>query len=125
MEVAVRDGVGIDRDTGTAREAIKFTFDVAEPHLKFTGKLILENGTETDLALVFILLKEFERGFELGGMKSRGLGLVKLSSYSVRRVEAAGLRQFYLSGTMPIVERGPFETELRAAFTSFCQGKKD
>lgn len=75
----VRHGVGIDRDTETARQGIKFDFQVVQPETKFTFEMIVENPEGRDLQLVSLALKEMENeGIRLGGIKSRGLGKVRL-----------------------------------------------
>ena len=75
----VRDGVGIDRDTETAREHIKYDFEA----LDSTGFLLrteIENATANDLALLAILFQEMrEPGIDVGGKKSRGLGRCRLT----------------------------------------------
>lgn len=75
----VRDGVGIDRDTETAAENIKFDFEVVPPDAEFKFEMILEDPDGKDLGLVCLALREMElEGIRLGGIKSRGLGKVQL-----------------------------------------------
>jgi CRISPR-associated RAMP protein (TIGR02581 family) len=75
----VRDGVGIDRDTETAAENIKFDFEVVPPGAKFRFEMVLEDPDGKDLGLVCLALREMElEGIRLGGIKSRGLGKVQL-----------------------------------------------
>ena len=75
----VRDGVGIDRDTETAAENIKFDFEVIPPGGQFKFEMIVEDPDEKDLGLVCLALREMElEGIRLGGIKSRGLGKVQL-----------------------------------------------
>ena len=75
----VRDGVGIDRDTETAREKIKFNYEVIEPGSAFAFRVEVENAGPKDFALLGILLTEMkECGIDVGGRKARGLGRCKL-----------------------------------------------
>jgi len=82
-EPAIRHGVGIDRDTESAREHIKFDFEALEPGtegLEFSFRLQLENADDTDFALLGIVLSEMkENGITVGGRRSAGLGRVKLA----------------------------------------------
>jgi CRISPR-associated RAMP protein (TIGR02581 family) len=81
---AVRDGVGIDRDTESAKEQIKYDFEVLEPGAggaSFGFRLELENADRSDFALLGILLGELKDGrLSVGGKKARGMGRVKLQS---------------------------------------------
>lgn len=71
-ETVVRDGVGIDRDSGTAKEKIKFDFEALDRGCDFEFAIELENADPHDLGLLYIALKEMEHGFDLGGKRSRG-----------------------------------------------------
>jgi len=91
-EMNRRDGVGIDRDTETAREKIKFDFETLERGTVFTFQMQLENATREDFALLGILLTEMTvSGIDVGGKKSRGLGRCKLKcDYKVSYFDNAG-----------------------------------
>ncbi|MEE8522952.1 MAG: RAMP superfamily CRISPR-associated protein, partial [Thermoanaerobaculia bacterium] len=52
----VRDGVGIDRDTGTAAENVKFDFEVLETGPLFSFSMQVENMSSTDRKLVSLVL---------------------------------------------------------------------
>jgi CRISPR-associated RAMP protein (TIGR02581 family) len=83
----VRDGVSLDRDSGTARHGIKYDFEVAAADAVFDIVIDLENPDNTDLALVAAVLAEWENGFRLGGFTSRGLGRVRLHGAQVMEVD--------------------------------------
>lgn len=74
----IRDGVGIDRDTGTAVEGVKYDYEVVPHSQRFSLKMKIENADDRDLSLLSIGLREFMEGVKLGGMTSRGLGSCKL-----------------------------------------------
>ena len=116
----IRHGVGINRDTETAEDKIKFNFEVVEKGSQFGFRLELENAGDTDLALIGILLREMtDRGIYLGGKKSRGLGLVRLErGYTVRGFEC--LRAFLLlkEREMPEVTAA-FEARAERAIEEF------
>jgi CRISPR-associated RAMP protein (TIGR02581 family) len=86
----IRHGVGIDRDTLTARERIKYDFEALPSQLRFRIQLTLERPSPLDVGLLALGLQEMVLGFvPLGGIRTRGLGRCKLELDSVRRVNLA------------------------------------
>ncbi len=79
-ETTVRDGVGIDRDTGTARENVKFDFEVLEPGPRFTFRMQAENLGASDRQLVNLALGLLRQGLFTGGKRAAGLGKVRLAA---------------------------------------------
>lgn len=79
---AIRDGVGIDRDTGTASDGAKFDYEVLEPGDEgpyFSFKMQVENvATESDKKLITLILKLLTQGLQAGGKKAAGMGRIKL-----------------------------------------------
>ncbi len=125
----IRDGVGIDRDTESAKEQIKYDFETLESKgAKFTFKIEIENADSTDFALLRILLEELKAGrLTVGGKKSRGLGRVALASgYKVQYFDGArnyALRQFLTSGELKKQNAGDFEREvLKPALDKYLAG---
>lgn len=87
-EVEVRDGVGIDRDSGRAATNIKFDYEVVPSLSRFDFRATLENPTSKDLFLVAVGLREMVSGYmRLGGLSSRGLGGISLQLESVKAVD--------------------------------------
>jgi CRISPR-associated RAMP protein (TIGR02581 family) len=75
----IRDGVAIDRDTETVGEGLKFDYEAVPAGTAFRFEMIVDNGTDAELGLALLGLREFEDGFvTLGGGRSRGLGQVTL-----------------------------------------------
>ncbi|MBL7183263.1 MAG: CRISPR-associated RAMP protein [Anaerolineae bacterium] len=75
----VRDGVGIDRDTGTVAVG-PYTYETVPPGTEFTCEIVLENADEFEQGVVLLGLREFQEGRAgLGGGRSRGLGQVFLA----------------------------------------------
>lgn len=75
----VRDGVGIDRDSGRAGDKLKYQFEVTPPPASFAVEIIAENASTAELGLAMLGLEAFRRGeILLGGAKSRGLGWCRL-----------------------------------------------
>lgn len=125
--VQVRDGVGIDRDSETARDGAKYDFEVVPSNAVFALSITLENATEEDLQLVSIGLSEFVHGFGMiGGKRSRGLGACRLTSLKVSSLELGNkvaegvrndrLKNYLLKRAFPNVEPG--ETFLQGYINS-------
>ena len=76
---AVRDGVAIDRDKGTAADKQKYTYEVVPEETPFDLKIIVQNPDDTELGLAWLGLMAFQREMiQLGGARSRGLGWCEL-----------------------------------------------
>jgi len=76
----VRDGVGINRDSGTAQQGVLYSYEVVPPGTAFTCEIVAENADQVEQALLLMGLREFQQGrAQLGGGRSRGLGWVRLS----------------------------------------------
>ncbi len=74
-----RDGVAIDRDTGTAGQRLKYDFEAVPAGVAFDFELVAENATEAEQGLLLLGLRDFERGrVAIGSSRSRGLGWVQL-----------------------------------------------
>ncbi len=79
----IRDGVGIDRDTGAAKDGAKFDYEVIEPGEKgvcVKFRMVAENiGVNgMDKKLINLILAVLKEGLFLGGKRSGGMGKVKL-----------------------------------------------
>lgn len=84
----VRDGVGIDRDSGRAVDRIKYDYEIVPPQTVFNFSMTIETGEATALGLAALALHELQQGnVPLGGIRSRGLGRCHLNSKTTR-VEA-------------------------------------
>jgi CRISPR-associated RAMP protein (TIGR02581 family) len=106
-----RDGVAIDRDSEKAKDRLKYDFEVVPASARFNLKIVLENATQRDLALLCVGLSEFVHGFgAIGGKRSRGLGMGKLTGLQVSALELIGegitpemrsqrLRDYLVAGT--------------------------
>lgn len=85
IRCCIRDGVGIDRDTGAARDGAKFDYEVIEsvdegPFFEF--KMVAENiGNEVgdrDKKLINLILGLLRQGLHVGGKRTSGLGMIQL-----------------------------------------------
>jgi CRISPR-associated RAMP protein (TIGR02581 family) len=71
----VRDGVGIDRDSGRAVDGLKYDYEVVPPQTVFQYSMTIETGDALGLGLAALALHELKEGnVPLGGIRSRGLG---------------------------------------------------
>lgn len=85
----VRDGVGIDRDSGRAVDRIKYDYEVVPSETEFDFRLVLENPdpTRRALGLIAVGLRELEAGMiPLGGIRTRGLGRCRLKDLTIFRL---------------------------------------
>ncbi len=77
LMLQVRDGVAIDRETGTVSGSKKYDFEVVPPGVKFALKVTADNVDHWQLGLLFSALDMLDQGVcRLGGATSRGLGSV-------------------------------------------------
>jgi len=115
--VQVRDGVGIDRDSETAKDGAKYDYEVVPSNAVFALSITLENATQEDLQLVSVGLSEFVHGFGMvGGKRSRGLGACLLTGLKVSSLELSNkvtetvrnerLKNYLLKRTFPNMEPG-------------------
>ena len=97
-EFEIRSGVAIDRNLGTSVENKTYTIEVVPEGTIFLFKAILENGNETEWKVVKQLLQAMEIGLiPIGGMKSRGLGEIKLTDIRYQKIDITNIAA-YLSG---------------------------
>ncbi len=79
VQMAVRDGVGIDRTTGAAKTSIKFQFEAVSSAV-FKTTLVLVNYELWQLGLLAHVLAALDTGeVRMGYGTRRGLGRVRLS----------------------------------------------
>ena len=87
----IRDGVGIDRDTGSAVDGAKFDYEVIEPGAGcplFCFRMVAENVTDPDRKLINLILNLLKQGLSVGGKRTGGLGQIKLKeNYDVTGFE--------------------------------------
>ncbi len=99
-----RDGVVIDRDEGTARDGLKYDYDVAPAGMTFASSLEWidypnakdpETAAQTrrERAMLAAALFQWLDGFALGGFTSRGLGRAELRVKSVETVDLGNAEQ--------------------------------
>ena len=77
----VRDCVGIDRDTGAARDGVKFDYEVLEVDdniaVTFKFKMMVENMTAQDKTILQLMDSLLREGIYVGGKRAGGLGMIQ------------------------------------------------
>lgn len=77
--LGMRDGVGIDRNTGAAREKLRYDFQVVPAGAQFAFRLVIDGANEAEIGLLLLALEAMANGLApLGGATSRGLGRIAL-----------------------------------------------
>ncbi|HEY8476235.1 MAG TPA: CRISPR-associated RAMP protein Csx7, partial [Chloroflexota bacterium] len=110
----VRDGVGIDRDLGAAREGIKYDFEVVVPGARFDVEILAENVEPWELGFFLSVLRLWEEGtLAIGGKVTRGPGWGRLRDLIVWRLERDRLLDYLLGSDVPRVEAGAFVEAFR------------
>ena len=100
----VRDGVGIDRDLGTAKRGIKYDYEVVPAGARFDLRIVVENADEWEVGLLLVALRALEQGeLPLGGKTSRGLGWGTMQELTVRHLTVDDLVPFLLGQDAPQV----------------------
>lgn len=82
-----RDGVGIDRDSGTAVPNVKYDYDVVPANAAFDFLMQAENLTEKEERLLQLTFVEWTNEVHLGGMTTRGFGAAKLEKPEYQHID--------------------------------------
>ena len=91
---AIRDGVGIDRDLRTARDGVKFDYELLSAGAELTLDIRARNLADWELGLVALGLDLLDQGqLRLGGLGARGLGQVRVELVDVAVQDALSLLQ--------------------------------
>ncbi|USR90511.1 RAMP superfamily CRISPR-associated protein [Phormidium yuhuli AB48] len=112
--IEIREGVGIDRHSGTAAERFKYSRAILPKGVSFTLNLTFDSQTNDDPIALWQLLNALQNGdIRIGAAKTRGLGRVKLENLNIHRQDlshAAGLFNSLLNGGTP----QPWTADLQA-----------
>jgi len=83
----IRDGIGIDRDTGAARDGVKFDYEVIESGPKFFFKMTVENVSDNvsgaDRKVINLIRALLKDGLHVGGKRAGGMGKIRLSNENI------------------------------------------
>ena len=96
-----RDGIKIDRNTGSTEAGAKFDYDIIPAGSKFKFAIELENVEEYQLDLIALALKDiYDEGDLFGGKLSRGIGKCKLNVEKIEYVEKAYIEDYLFKNLM-------------------------
>ncbi|WP_376790349.1 CRISPR-associated RAMP protein Csx7 [Thermoflexus sp.] len=105
----IRDGVGIDRDLGSAKPKIKYDFEAVPRGAEFDLTLVVENAEEWEVGLLLLALEAMRKGeLPVGGKTTRGPGWGTIVDLKIQKVGKENLRD-YLAGTGQPAEISPSE----------------
>jgi len=93
VDVDIRDGVGIDRFTGSAAAGVLYQQEVIPPGTRFAVRITaVQTATDTERAglALDLLVQALAAGrVEIGAARTRGLGQVRLAGITRTRVDLA------------------------------------
>lgn len=83
----LRDGVGIDRETGAAKTSAKYDFEIISKDSEFSFYLTAENLDEKQQKYFEFIVEGLKSGdLSIGGMTTRGLGRFKVKDIEIEAV---------------------------------------
>lgn len=113
IKTEIRDGVAIDRDTGTAKSGAKFDYEIVPAGTSFKFEAILENIDIYEIGLFGLVLKSWERGeIAIGGKTSAGMGWGVLKNVKLECVEKSEIVDFLVSGKKKQTDLNMFVNQL-------------
>jgi CRISPR-associated RAMP protein (TIGR02581 family) len=124
VAVELRDGVGIDRETRTARQGVKYDLEVVPAGTCFLGRVRFKNPADYELGLLAQVLWMLDQGLLLlGGKSARGLGWVQVEVTSPRQLDPLSilLREVGPSPLAESLDFGPVDEKLGGLFGSLQQ----
>lgn len=93
--IEIREGVGIDRDTGTAADQAKYSRAILPKGVSFPLNITLDSQTNQQPDDLWQLLLALEKGeIRIGAAKTRGLGKIKLTVSSIHEQTFKGEQIF-------------------------------
>ncbi|MCM8901253.1 CRISPR-associated RAMP protein [Caldicoprobacter algeriensis] len=97
--LSIRDGVGIDRDTGTAADKKKYDFEQVDAGARFEFYMAVDNLEPEYEDILKLILNVLESGqLRVGGKTSVGLGRVRLIETRVYKIEQHNLKSYLMQG---------------------------
>lgn len=94
-----RDGVGIDRDTGTAADKVKYNYEQVAAGTQFEFYMTVDNLEPEYEDLLRLIVKVLENGdLRVGGKTSVGLGSVKLTDTGIYKIDKKDLKSYIFNG---------------------------
>ena len=104
-EFEIRSGVAIDRNFGTGLDGKKFETEVVPKGTKFSFRAVLENGDDTEWEIIKQLLMAMQLNMiPIGGMKSRGLGEIRLQMVKYQKITQKNIAEDLSGKNIEFVE---------------------
>lgn len=104
-EFEIRSGVAIDRNLGISADGKKFETEVVPEGTAFSFRAVLENGDEVEWEIIKQLLRAMEFALiPIGGMKSRGLGEIRLENVRYQNINENNIAEYLSGEEIPFVE---------------------
>lgn len=104
-EFEMRSGVAIDRNLGISADTKYFETEVVPEGTAFSFRAVLENGDETEWEMIMQLLRAMEFALiPIGGMKSRGLGEIRLEDVRYQNINEHNIAEYLSGEEIPFVE---------------------
>jgi CRISPR-associated RAMP protein (TIGR02581 family) len=117
VAVELRDGVGIDRDTRTAAQGVKFDLEAVPADTQFHGSIRFKNPAGYELGLLAQALWMLDQGLLLlGGKSARGLGWVQVEVTAPRSLDAKAILD--RKPRPPVSNFGPVEEKMSDVLTT-------
>jgi CRISPR-associated RAMP protein (TIGR02581 family) len=114
IKTEIRDGVAIDRDTGTAKKGAKFDYEIAPAGCSFKFEAILDNVETWEVGLIGLVLQSWQAGgIAIGGKKSSGLGWGRLQNIKLEKVDEKGLLAYLIENKKESVDFNSLIKELK------------
>lgn len=124
IRTLIRDGVAINRDRRVAQDKALYTFEAVPAGTRFQFRLVIENGTNDEIAVTVMGIKALSRGeLRIGGGTSRGLGIVHLENVAYSLVNRANLLQFLIDGHAETIQEAQIEQVYRDFLNQFIGGE--
>lgn len=94
-----KDGVVIDRDTGTSLDGRKYDFEQVAAGTKFNFYMTIENLDKEHEELLKLMINLLKNGeLKVGGKTSVGLGGIKLTKFEVYKITKNNLKEYVFNG---------------------------
>ncbi|NLZ52245.1 MAG: CRISPR-associated RAMP protein [Thermoanaerobacteraceae bacterium] len=94
-----RDGVAIDRETGTAADNKKYDYEQVAAGAEFNFYMTVDNLDDELVDLFKLIINILASGeLQLGGKTTYGLGRVQLIDYEIYKITNQNLKQYLLEG---------------------------
>jgi len=121
VSTEIRDGVAIDRDTGTAKPKMKYDYEIVPAGVSFKLDIILENMEDWEAGIIGLVFKLWQEGeIAIGGKTSAGLGWGRLNNLDIKNVDSDNFLEFIFDTT----KKKPVQLEeLIKAFRSKLEEK--